>query len=106
VVAVDKTTYLENDMATMNLASDVDRLGILLAQISDLKKQSEQIKSNLREYGADVVEGALFRANIVEQERTSYDVEILRLAAAPEILALAKRETFSVAVRVTARSPD
>ena len=93
-------------MATMSLASDVDRLGILLAQISDLKKQSEEIKDALRDYGVSVVEGALFRATVVEQERTSYDVEVLKLAAAPEILDLAKRESFSVSVRVTARSPD
>jgi hypothetical protein len=86
----------------MNKAQ-IDRLGVLMAQISDLSKEANEIKSALKEMGKGVVEGNLFRAVVVEQERTTYDTDILKLVAAPEILELAMRESVQMQVRVTAR---
>jgi hypothetical protein len=83
--------------------AQIDRLGVLLAQISDLYKEANEIKSALKEMGKGVVEGNLFRAVVVEQERTTYDTDILKLVAAPEILELAMRESVQMQVRVTAR---
>jgi hypothetical protein len=87
----------------MTTANDIDRLGLLMAQISDLSKEANEIKSALKEQGKGVVEGNLFRAIVVEQERVTYDTDILKLVAAPEILELAMRESVQMQVRVTAR---
>lgn len=82
---------------------DVDRLGVLLAQISDLTKEANDIKKALKESTVRELDGALFRAVVIEQERTTYDTDVLKTAATPEILELAKRESFCVSVKVTAR---
>ena len=82
---------------------DVDKLGVLLAQISDLTKQANDIKKAIKESSVIEIEGALFRAVVVEQERTTYDVDVLKTAATDATLELAKRESFCVSVKVTAR---
>ena len=82
---------------------DVDKLGVLLAQISDLTKQANDIKKALKESTITELEGALFRAIVIEQERTTYDTDVLKDAVTDEILDLAKRESFCVSVKVTAR---
>ena len=51
-------------------------------------------------------EGNLFRAVVVEQEKTTYDVDVLKAAADQAVLDLAKRESFVVSVKVTARAAD
>ena len=87
----------------MKTANDIDRLGLLMAQISDLSKEANEIKSALKEMGTGVVEGNLFRAIVVQQERVTYDADILKTVAPPEILELAMRESVQMQVRVTAR---
>ena len=86
--------------------SDVDRLGLLLAQIADLTKQANDIKKDIKQSPGDTFEGNLFRAVVIEQERVSYDTDVLKSAASPTILELAKRESFVVSVKVTARAAD
>lgn len=88
--------------------SDVDRLGVLLAQIADLNKQANDIKKTLKEmtYLGNTFEGNLFRAVVIEQERVSYDTDVLKSAADQAILDLAKRESFVVSVKVTGRAAD
>lgn len=87
----------------MKTANDIDRLGLLMAQISDLSKEANEIKSALKEMGTGVVEGNLFRVIVVQQERVTYDADILKTVAPPEILELAMRESVQMQVRVTAR---
>lgn len=86
--------------------SDVDRLGVLLAQIADLTKQANAIKKTLKEMPYKTYEGNLFRAVVVEQERVSYDTDVLKSAVDDAILELAKRESFVVSVKVTGRAAD
>lgn len=87
--------------------SEVDRLGILLAQIADLTKEANSIKAGIKNQTQfKTFEGNLFRAVVIEQEKTTYDSEVLKLAADPAILELAKRESFVVSVKVTARAAD
>lgn len=86
--------------------SDVDRLGLLLAQIADLTKQANGIKKAIKEMPYKTYEGNLFRAVVVEQEKTTYDVDVLKAAADQAVLDLAKRESFVVSVKVTARAAD
>ena len=86
--------------------SDVDRLGLLLAQIADLTKQANDIKKGIKQSPGRTFEGNLFRAVVVEQEKTTYDVDVLKAAADQAVLDLAKRESFVVSVKVTARAAD
>jgi len=87
-------------------AADVDRLGLLLAQIADLTSQANKIKKTLKQDTHKVYEGNLFRATVVEQEKTTYDTDVLKTAASKETLDLARRESFVVSVKVTARSAE
>jgi len=83
-------------------AADVDMLGALLAQISDLSKQADAIKTKLKESGMDCKEGALFNAVVVHQNRTTLDSKKVRLMLG-EKAALCERTSETVSVRVTAR---
>ena len=95
------------DALTTQFVSDVDRLGILLAQIADLTKEANAIKADLKGYTQfKTFEGNLFRAVVIEQEKITYDTDVLKTAADPAILELAKRESFVVSVKVTARAAD
>jgi hypothetical protein len=61
-------------------ANDIDDLGFLLAEISRLTKQADDLKTRIKESKLDFVDGNLFRATVIKQERTSYDprkVEVL-----------------------------
>jgi ABC-type antimicrobial peptide transport system permease subunit len=63
-----------------SLNKDIDNLGFLLADISRLTKQADDIKTRIKAEGLDFVDGVVFRATVVKQERTSYDprkVEIM-----------------------------
>lgn len=90
-------------MKTTIDAAQIDRLGLLMAQISDLSKEANEIKSALKERGKGVVAGNLFQAVVIPQDRITYDTEILQLVAPPEILELAERRSSNMQVRVTAR---
>jgi hypothetical protein len=59
------------------ITTDIDRLGMLLAQISDLTKQADKIKNAIKESasngGPKVVEGNLFKAVYTETNRSIFD---------------------------------
>lgn len=92
-------------MKTTIDAAQIDRLGVLMAQISDLSKEANEIKAALKDpkRKVNVFEGNLFRAVVVDQVRVTYDTDILKTVAEPEILELAMREAIQTQVRVTAR---
>jgi hypothetical protein len=58
---------------TLVTADDIDNLGVLLADISRLTKQADNIKTRIKESKLPYVDGTLFRATVVKQDRTSYD---------------------------------
>lgn len=97
---------MKTTMTIANIdAAQIDRLGVLMAQISDLSKEANEIKAALKDpkRTANVFEGNLFRAVVVDQERVTYDADILKTVAPAEILELAMRESVQTQVRVTAR---
>lgn len=61
--------------------TQVDELGVLLAQIKDLEAQAEAIKDNLKDIasagGSKVFEGALFKSTYVETNRSTVDWKAL-----------------------------
>lgn len=82
--------------------ADIDRLGELLARISDLTKEADGIKKALKESGLDCKEGNLFNAVVVHQTRTTLDSEKVRILLGDKV-SLVERITDTVSVRVTAR---
>jgi hypothetical protein len=70
--------------APQNLTSlSIDTLGTLLAQIADLTKQADAIKDALKDTATastnapKVFEGCLFKATVIEQNRTVVDYKSL-----------------------------
>jgi len=61
--------------------TQVDELGVLLAQIKDLEAQAEAIKDNLKDIasagGPKVFEGALFKSTYIETSRSTVDWKAL-----------------------------
>ena len=61
--------------------TQVDELGVLLAQIKDLEAQAEVIKDNLKDIasagGPKVFEGALFKSTYIETNRSTVDWKAL-----------------------------
>jgi hypothetical protein len=55
-------------------ANNVDTLGMLLAQISDLTKQADAIKDAIKD-GGKTVEGAIFKATYIESNRKVVDTK-------------------------------
>jgi len=83
-------------------AKDIDTLGNLLAEISDLNKKAEAIKDKLKASGIDHKDGKLFSAVVVHQDRTSLDAGKVRTLLGDRI-SLVQRVSPSVSVRVTSR---
>ena len=70
--------------APQNLSSlSIDTLGTLLAQIADLTKQADAIKDALKDTATasinapKVFEGCLFKATVIEQNRSVVDYKSL-----------------------------
>lgn len=61
-----------------NDLNNVDTLGTLLAQIADLEKQAKAIKDSLKDSatapnGSKVFEGDMFKATVIEANRSTID---------------------------------
>ena len=53
-------------------SGSADKLGVLLAQISDLTKQADAIKNAIKDSGGSI-EGSLFKATYSESDRKVFD---------------------------------
>lgn len=82
-------------------ANDIDNLGVLLADISRLTKQADEIKARIKDSKKLVVEGELFRAVLVKQERTTYDPRKVELILGDKV-SLVEKVTEVTSVKVTA----
>ena len=83
----------------------VDRLGLLLAQIADLEEQAEAIKNELKNGAEGVVEGNLFKANVILSQRSTVDNKAVykALNISDDLLAKYTKTTAVISVKVTAR---
>jgi len=80
---------------------DIDNLGFLLADISRLTEQADEIKTRLKKGGVDSYNGDLFCAVVVKQERTSYDPRKVEVILGDKI-SLVERTISVTSVKVTA----
>ena len=83
-------------------ANDIDNLGVLLADISRLTKEADAIKDRIKAEGKDCVDGELYRAVVVKQERTSYDPRKVELLLGDKV-SLVEKVSDVTSVKVTAR---
>ncbi len=83
----------------------VDRLGLLLAQIADLEAEAEAIKNELKSGAEGVVEGSLYKANVILSQRTTVDNKALykALNVSDDLLAKYSKTAAVISVKVTAR---
>jgi len=82
-------------------ADDIDNLGFLLADISRLTKQADEIKTRLKAGGVDSYNGDLFCAVVVKQDRISYDPRKVEVILGDKI-SLVERTSSVTSVKVTA----
>lgn len=89
--------------------TQVDQLGLLLAQIADLTKQADSIKDAIKDQatagGSKVVEGNLYKATVVESNRkvVDYSALIAELGCTDEQLAKFTKITAVFSVKTTTR---
>lgn len=94
-----------NDIAL----TQVDKLGMLLAQIAELTAQADAIKDSIKDAatagGDKVVEGNLFKATVVEANRKVTDWKaIAKVCSIPEDIIIENTSITAVfSVKTTAR---
>lgn len=93
-----------------NTLNSVDTLGTLLAQIADLTKQADLIKDGLKDSatapnGSNVFEGDVFKATVIESNRSTIDWKALSkdLGITDEQLAAYTKTAAVFSVKVTSR---
>ena len=89
--------------------TQVDELGLLLAQIAELTAKADAIKDSIKDAatagGAKVVEGNLFKATVVEANRKTTDWKaIAKVCNIPEDVIIANTSITAVfSVKTTSR---
>lgn len=89
--------------------TQVDKLGMLLAQIAELTAKAEEIKDELKDAAtagsAKVVEGNLYKATVVEANRKVTDWKaIAKVCNIPEDVIIANTSITAVfSVKTTSR---
>ncbi len=89
--------------------TQVDELGLLLAQIAELTAKADAIKDSIKDAatagGAKVVEGNLFKATVVEANRKTTDWKaIAKVCNIPEDIIIANTSVTAVfSVKTTSR---
>lgn len=89
--------------------SQIDDLGILLAQIADLTKQADKIKADIKNEaslsGQKAFEGELFSASYIESNRSTVDWKALakELSIPADLIAKHTSSTAVYSVKVTSR---
>jgi hypothetical protein len=72
----------------MKVYKEVDSLGMLLAQIADLKAKADEIKKSLIDnHGKGAYEGALFRATVSQYDVDRLDLDAVRAKLSHQFLA-------------------
>ena len=75
-----------------NLASTIDRLGVLKAQMAELATEEKALKAVIIDHGPGAYEGELFRATVSESERATLDMDAVRAKLSPRLCAVRTRE--------------
>jgi hypothetical protein len=82
----------------------VDRLGILKAQIAELKREEELIKAALIAEGVGAYEGDFYRATVSQGERATLDMAAVRAHLSPQFIRAHTNVSQVTIVKVVARN--
>ncbi len=93
---------MKNEIASGALA---DELGIIRAQMADLKDREREIRNDFIAAGIKSVEGETFRAMVVESMRTSIDWKAVsaKLKPSRQLVRAHTSEKEVISIRVNAR---
>lgn len=85
--------------------TEVDQLGMLLAQIAELEVQAEAIKNNIKNAGEGHIEGNLFKSCVTLSQRKTVDNKaVFAEANVPsELIEKHTKTTAVITLKVTAR---
>ena len=90
--------------------TQIDELGTLLATIADLTSKADAIKDELKDAatapgGSKVFEGNLFKATVVESNRSTVDYKTLLadLGVSADVVAKYTKTTAVFSVKTTSR---
>jgi hypothetical protein len=92
-------------MKTIEKTTSVDTLGLLLAQIAELEFKANQIKQSLKEDGAGVYEGSMYKANVIISNRATVDFKqvFAEYSVPAEIIARNTKAQEIITVKLTSR---
>jgi hypothetical protein len=92
--------------AAQAIAAKVDRLGVLHAALADMKREADQLRTELEDAGLDSIEGHLYRVNFAQcAGRTLTDWKTIaeRLKASRQLIA-AHTTTGEPSTRMTVKA--
>jgi hypothetical protein len=86
-------------------ATQVDTLGLLLAQISELQAKADLIKDDLKAQGQGAYNGSMFKASVIVSNRSNIDFkQVFAECSVPaEIIARNTKVQEVVSVKLTSR---
>jgi hypothetical protein len=87
-----------------NLASTIDRLGIIKAQMAELATEEKALKAVIIDHGPGAYEGDIFRATVSTSERETLDMAAVRAKLSPQFITAHTSVTEVTMVRVVART--
>lgn len=90
---------------TIEVAGLADELGLIRAQLADLKNREREIRETMIEAGVDVLEDETFRALVVESMRTMIDWKAIaaKLKPSRQLVTAHTTEKEVISIRVSAR---
>jgi histidinol-phosphate/aromatic aminotransferase/cobyric acid decarboxylase-like protein len=92
--------------AAQAIAAKVDRLGVLHAALADMKREADQLRTELEDAGLDSIEGHFYRVNFAQcAGRTLTDWKTIaeRLKASRQLIA-AHTTTGEPSTRMTVKA--
>jgi hypothetical protein len=95
-------------MKTLDIQlTNVDNLGLLLAQVADLNEQVEALKDALKNQGEGKYAGNLYNATITLSQRNTIDYKKIcedhKIQLSAEQIAAYTKTTASITCKVTSR---
>jgi hypothetical protein len=93
-------------MKTLDIViTDIDRLGMLMAQAADINEQIEALKDSIKNQGEGNYEGNLYKANVKLSQRKVVDYKriIADLDVPSNLVDAHTTTTASITLKVTAR---
>jgi hypothetical protein len=93
-------------MKTLDIViTDIDRLGMLMAQAADINEQIDALKDSIKNQGEGNYEGSLYKANVKLSQRkvVDYKTIITELNVPSNLVDAHTTTTASITLKITAR---